>query len=186
MNGELGFALARAAHLDTSELAIADLHETEGGALSLGAVAAAVMAPTVAAAFREPDVGHLRLVSEGVAGEEALGAVDPPELAVVGDNAVEAPDPVGQGVVDVHLDPLPGLGREADQRGLVAANDVLELDDHVPAPAAGSAMTPTVEALRKSGSGTREAAPEGTSRTKQAGLGTRPTWMVRSTPSGPR
>jgi hypothetical protein len=41
----------------------------------------------------------------------------------VGDDVVESPDPVWEWVVDVLLDPSAGLGREAVERGLDAADD---------------------------------------------------------------
>jgi len=71
VHGELrcaALALERTAHLETTELAIADLHAAAGGALSLGAVAASVTGPAVFACFRERHEGHVRLVGEGVAG----------------------------------------------------------------------------------------------------------------------
>ncbi|KAB8080727.1 hypothetical protein EE612_001370, partial [Oryza sativa] len=81
------------------------------------------------------NVLHVRLIGERIAEEEARRGVHPPELAVVTDDVIEGPDPARQWVADVLLLPLAGHGREAEQGGLVIADDGLELDDHVVPPA---------------------------------------------------
>jgi hypothetical protein len=126
------------AHVHAPELAFAQLHVAAGGKRSLGAVAAAAAVSIVF--WREVDPGerdvlHVRLVDEWVAEEEARRGVHPAELAGVGNDVEESPDPARQGVVDALLLPQAGLGREAEEGGLVAANDELELDDHVAPPA---------------------------------------------------
>lgn len=46
--------------------------------------------------------------------------IHPLELAAVGDHIVEGPDPARKRVVDIFLDPLTGLRREAKEGDLAA------------------------------------------------------------------
>lgn len=87
---------------------------------------------------RERDDGEDRIVGAGVAGEEAPGEVDPPEPAVEGDDAVRAEGAGGERVVDGLVDPLADVGGEADEGGVVVAEEGLELGDDVAGAGAGA------------------------------------------------
>ncbi|OQU84539.1 hypothetical protein SORBI_3004G073166 [Sorghum bicolor] len=112
--------------MDPAELAVGDLHVVVGCGFGSGFDGGDV--------GREGDEGHARLVGEGVAVEEPLGGggggVDPPELAVVGDDVAEGPGAVRARVVDVLGDPAASPGREAVQRAPVVADRAPEADDH--------------------------------------------------------
>lgn len=126
--------LVGAGDLDAAELAIAEVDGAADATLWLVATAARTAA---SAASREQDEDHVGVGGEGVAAQEARLGVDPPEFAVVREDLAEGSDPAGHGVGDVLGDPLGGVRREAEERGLVVADGVLELGEHVATAAAG-------------------------------------------------
>lgn len=82
-------------------------------------------------ARRERDDGEVRVVGEGVAGDDAPGEVDPPEPAVERDDGVGGEVAGRERVVDGLVDPLADVGGEAEEGGVVVAEEGLELGDHV-------------------------------------------------------
>nr|CAB3493394.1 unnamed protein product [Digitaria exilis] len=81
---------------------------------------------------------QLRLVGKGITGEKAVGEVDPPEHAAVGNDAMAKPValPTERGRVgELRLDPSILPNRVAEERGTAGAVDFgLELRDQAAVP----------------------------------------------------
>jgi len=104
-----------------------DLHVPQPSAAHFHAAVGAAVHPLnrqLVEDSREGGVDQLRLVGKGIAGEEAVGEVNPPEQAGVGDDAIAVPEPplLERGrVVELHLDPLILPNRVAEKRGTAGA-----------------------------------------------------------------
>ncbi|KAG2583895.1 hypothetical protein PVAP13_6KG249906 [Panicum virgatum] len=135
---DVGMVVGEALDLDVAQHALARpdeaalVHENGG---------AEVFAESVhLAAGRQRDEAQARVVVERVAEEHAVGDVDPPEEAAVGDDAVRAPGLVVGGGGELLDGPLAGSGGVAEE-GVVALHGGglvggVELRDHVVAGAA--------------------------------------------------